>query len=100
MTATTRQILSALADLDRDGLQGLPWTLDLYPQESLEAAASAFADFCDLRYGIEEKGTRLLWLLIREEHRGEARAISGAFLNFLLQHAYRATRQGQGTGNA
>jgi hypothetical protein len=95
MMATTKQILSALADLDRCGIQGLPLSLDLYPRESLEAASTAFADFCQVRFVDQGSGERLLWLSIREEHSGEGRAISGAFLNFLLQHAFREFRRGR-----
>lgn len=88
MKATTKEILSALANAGKGEVAGLPLSWDLYSKESVLAAAAAFSGYCSVEHATEE-GRESLSISV---HPGAAPNLEviGAFLNFLLDHSLQA----------
>ncbi len=86
MKETTRKILSELAGAGNARAVRLPFTEDLYPDESLREAAEAFAGFCRIEKETAGQGT-VLTVSLEPVAGVEGRRIIGEFLNYLLGHA-------------
>lgn len=96
MTETSKTILSELAAIDSGGLCRLPVTPELYPVESLNAAALAFAGYCEISVDrVPREHRTVLSIRMRDEHRRASRQIVGSFLSFLLDHAFQIRLRGE-----
>lgn len=86
MKATTQAILSELAHADKGAISGLPISEDLYPEESLQAAAAAYSRYCRVDWTRHGDGQLSLSVSLLPEAAAD-RTVIGEFLNYLLNHA-------------
>lgn len=93
-----RPILWALANAGNGEALDLPLAEDLYPEESLYAAAEAFRGLCRAERVLAEGGAPRLIVSVHPDAGQAGRQVIGEFLNFLLSQS-AATRWQQGSGS-
>jgi hypothetical protein len=86
MKATTQAILSELAHANKGAIAGLSISEDLYPEESVQAAAAAYSRYCRVDWTRHGDGQLRLSVSLLPGA-GVDRTVIGEFLNYLLNHA-------------
>jgi hypothetical protein len=87
MKEITRKILSELANASNARVVRLPFAADLYPDESLRAAADAFTGLCQVEKETSPGQGAVLAISLASTVGVDGHRIIGELFNYLLMHA-------------